>query len=445
MALRKAFEKRNTTYQDFGPAWERDFPSLFGGLKTFAGKKVSQQAAQHLIAVFACQSLIADAISTMPIEAYRQKKKGPVPTELPKWLEQPNPFQTSHDFWSRVCMSLLSDGNAFIATLRDDQGMIQALYCLDPTSVGIDGLLVGENTYTVMGERFDRSQILHIVGIAWGNRARGLSPIDIAREAIGLGLTAEEFGARFFAQGVTMSGVIEHPGVPQPSEARLLREMFKKNHGGTKNSHAVGILTGGAAFKPISITPEQAQFLETRKYQNTQIALLYRVPAYIVDPSVTSSWGTGIEEQNKFLVENTYMPWANRIEQAVSTFLLPGQLKMRFNFDARLRPKTKERYDAYTVAINNGFLSLDEVRTMEGLEAIADNKGAEFWRPAHTFPLTLALEGYAASLQLDAAPTDPAKPPDNPDGTYDESQTSEPATGGKVPAASTNKDKTNAK
>ena len=133
--------------------------------------------------------------------------------------------------------------------------------------------------------------------------------------------------------------------------------MFRKTHSGVKNSHSVGVLTGGASFKPITIALEQAQFLETRRFQKSEIALLYRVPAYLVDSSVTSTWGSGIEEQDKFFIDQTLMPWIVRIEQAISTFLLPRGEDIRFNVDARLRAKTKDRYEAYAVAINNGFMS----------------------------------------------------------------------------------------
>ncbi|MCG5459628.1 phage portal protein [Micromonospora sp. PSH03] len=340
-----------------------------------------------MIAVYACQSYIADNIATLPVDHFRRTKTGrdEVPSaQSPRWIRQPNPFQTSVEFWHRVLVSLLSDGNAFLVTLRnEDTGLVEALYCLHPKDVEIIEGPLGNNKYNFEGTEYDRSEILHIPAFTHDDEPRGLSPIDVAREAIGLGLTAEEFGARFFSQGTTMAGVIEHPGKPERDEARLLREMFRKTHAGTRNSHAVGVLTGGASFKPITITPEQAQFLETRKFQKTEIALLYRVPAYIVDPSVTSTWGSGIEEQRSALVSDTFLPWAIRIEQAISTFLLPGSQFIKFNFDARMRPKTAERYTAYAVAVNNGWMTLDEVRKLEDLAPIPKGLGGKHFRPTN--------------------------------------------------------------
>lgn len=412
MGVRALFEKRDVFTDSPAEAWAKDYPSLFGGPRTFAGKRVTQRSSLQMIAVYQCQSIIIDGIATLPVDHFRKvgDRREEVPADQsPRWIRQPNPFQTPVEFWSRVVQSLLSDGNAFIATIRNKRGAIQALYCLHPGDVHINAGKLGENTYTVNGEQFDRSQILHIPGFVFGNEARGLSPIDIAREAIGLGQTAEEFGARFFSQGVTMSGVIEHPGMPNKDEAKLLREMFRKTHGGVKNSHAVGILTGGASFKPITVTPEQAQFLETRRFQKSEIAGLYRVPAYRVDPSVTSTWGSGIEEQNKSLILDTYLPWAVRIEQAISTFLLAGPQFIKFNFDARQRPTTKERYEAYQKGIDAGFLCLDDVRALEDMPPLPNGQGKHFWRPGNMVPIKQALEKPKETPKpVDPPPAEPA-------------------------------------
>jgi HK97 family phage portal protein len=299
--------------------------------------------------------------------------------------------------------------------MRNDRGEVQALYCLHPSYVSIIDGPLGENRYEVTDDQgdirgqYNRSEILHIAAFTVPGNSRGLSPLDMAREAIGLGLTAEEFGSRFFEQGTTMAGVIEHPGAPRPDEAKLLRDMFRKTHAGVKNSHSVGVLTGGAQFKPITLSPEQAQFLETRRFQKAEIALLYRVPAYLVDSSVSSTWGTGIEEQNKFFVDQTLMPWIVRIEQAVSTFLLPGQQYIRFNVDARLRAKTKDRYESYQTALSNGFLNADEIRAMEDLGPLPKKLGQRYYRPLNLG--VVGEEDKAAKEEKPSAGTAPPTPP----------------------------------
>ena len=212
---------------------------------------------------------------------------------------------------------------------------------------------------------------------------RGVSPLEVQRQAIGLGLTAEEFGARFFAQGTTMAGVIEHPKNPKPDEAELLRTMFRKSHSGINKSHAVGVLTGGAKWQSITVTPEQAQFLDTRRFQKADIALFYQVPPYRVDPSITSTWGSGIEEQNKMFVDETLMPWVVRIEEAISLFLLPPGQFIKFNLDARLRANTKDRYESYQVAIDSGLMNVDEARALEDLPPLPNGLGQKFYRPVN--------------------------------------------------------------
>ena len=408
MGLRSLVERRAVTLTSSAERWEREFPSLAGSLRTFAGRRVSKDQARRMIAVYACQSYIADSISTLPVDLLRHTGTGreEVPAaQTPRWIKTPNPFQTSVDFWHRVLVSLLTDGNAFLVTIRTPAGLVDALYCLHPGDVEIIEGPGGDNKYKHDGTEYDRSQVLHIAAFTHDDNPRGLSPIDVAREAIGLGLTAEEFGARFFSQGTTMAGVIEHPGNPKADEARLLREMFRKTHAGVKNSHAVGVLTGGSSFKPITITPEQAQFLETRRFQKTEIALLYRVPAYIVDPTVTSTWGAGIGEQRSALVDDTFLPWAVRIEQAVSNFLLPGSQFIKFNFDARRRPNTKDRYQAHVQAVNNGLMSIDEVRALEDLPALPRGLGRKFFRPKNH-------EELGAARPAPAPPVAPA--PDAP-------------------------------
>lgn len=380
----RMFDRYSTPLSLFGTGQDNRL-SVFRP-RTDSGRSVTRENSLQLVAVYACQSLIADGISMLPVDhltkakGIRKKLEG---RRSPAWIQQPNPHQTTYEFWHRVVTSLLSDGNAFIATDRDASGDVIALYCLHPQDVDIVDGPVGAKEFRIGGESrlFDTSQILHIPAFAVPGKARGLSPLDVAREAIGLGLTAQEFGTRFFEQGAAMTGVIEHPGSPRPNEAMLLRDMFKKTHSGVKKSHSVGVLTGGASFKPITIAPEQAQFLETRRFQKSEIALLYRIPAYLVDSTVTSSWGSGVEEQNKFFIDQTLMPWIVRIEQAISTFLLPRGESIRFNADARLRAKTKDRYEAYAVAINNGFMSRDEVRALEDLPPLPAGQGATFVQP----------------------------------------------------------------
>ncbi|MFD1083880.1 phage portal protein [Micromonospora andamanensis] len=374
-----------------------------------SGVEVNPERARTLVAVWSCQSLIADGVASLPLDVFRKVKSRGKREEVdtPGWLSTPNPFETPYTFWHKVMVSLLGeDGNAFLRTVRDSSGQIISVYAVDPLMVEVD-----EDSpvplYRVGDEEFDRREMLHIPAFTVPGQRRGLSVIDHAREAIGLGLAAEEYGARFFSQGTTMSGVVEHPGNPKPGEVAVLARMLKKSHAGIKNSHAVGILTGGATWKSISITPEQAQFLETRRFQKLEIASLYRVPPHLLDPTVQSSWGSGVEEQNKFFVDYTLVPWLTRLEQAIS-MLLPNGQYVKFNVDARLRAKTAERFQAYVQAVNNGIMSLDEVRALEDMEAIPGGKGKVFVRPLNLTPV--GMEKVKA-----ATPSPAPRPAGEPD------------------------------
>jgi HK97 family phage portal protein len=341
-----------------------------------------------MMAVWRCIDLLATGVATLPGHVYQEKPNGrKEKIATPRWLSRPREWQTPADFWNRVMVSMLTDGNAFVWTMRNDQGRIIGLKVLNPSVVEIEELESGDIRFMVNGEPFDRSWILWIPAFTVDWQLRGLSPIAAAKEAIDLGLTVEEFGAKFFHQGTSMAGVITHPGNPNKDEAEMLRDMFKKKHSGISNSHAIGVLTGGAEWTNITITPEQAQFLDTRKFQKSEIALLYGVPPYMVDPTVASSWGSGIEEQNSFFTIFSLQKYVVKIEQAISTFLLPGKQFFKFNVDARMRPKTKDRYDAYKVGIDTGFMNRDEVRELEDMDKIPGGLGQTFYRPLNFAPL----------------------------------------------------------
>ena len=378
----RAFERRHGIGSV--ESWARD---VFGtGTTTTAGRSVTADNARQVATVWACQSLIADAIASLPIDVYRRTiengRRRRVQVDAPRWIEQPNPFETPYSFWHKVMISLLGqDGNAFINTVRDSSGAIVSAFVWDPLMVDVDEKSATP-VYRYNGVEYTEREVIHIPAFTVPGKRRGISVIDHAREANGLAMAAEEFGARFFSQGTTMSGVIQHPGTPKPGEVAIMRASMRKTHTGLKNSHAVGILTGGATWQQVSITPEQAQFLATRRFQNIEIAKLYRVPPHIIDPTVQSTWGSGIEEQNLFFATYTLVPWLVRLEQAITSRLAPGMF-VKFNLDALLRAKLTERFAAYATAIQNGFMNPDEARDKEDYEPIPDGLGETFYRPAN--------------------------------------------------------------
>ncbi|MFC7544851.1 phage portal protein [Plantactinospora sp. GCM10030261] len=342
---------------------------------TWSGVNVSQDTALSLSAVYTCVSLVSDAVASLPVDVVLTVGESRVPVAGPAWLNQPNPFDRPMDFWGKVMTSLLCDGNAFVRVFRAGNGKVVALLPLDPRTVRVELTEDGSGVlYKVADQILFGRDVVHVRGFATASSLRGLSPLENARQTVGAGLATEEYAARFFSQGATVSGIVEHPGTPKPGEAAVLAKMLRKNHAGVKNSHAVGILTGGAQWKQVSVTPEQAQFLDTQRFNRLAIAGIFRVPAYYLDPTVASSWGSGVEEQHNFFTSQTLMPWLVRLEQAFSSLLPTGQ-SLRFNVNSRMRVKTLERYEAYRTAIEAGFLSVDEVRALEDREPLSHTSG----------------------------------------------------------------------
>lgn len=386
--FKKAFG--NTAQTLLPNSGELDVGLVAYGDQPYSGRRMTRMRALQAMAVWRCIDIVSTGIATLPGGVFARDKNGiPTPRDTPLWLAKPAPWQTPTDFWHRVMVSMLTEGNAFIWTQRNqDTGQIIGLRVLDPYRVAIyENDDRTDIEFVIDGVPFDRSFILWIPSFTVDWQLRGLSPIEAARQAVDLGLTIEEFGAKFFHQGTSMAGVIKHPGTPSKDEAELLRDMFRKKHSGVSNSHAIGVLTGGADWQNITITPEQAQFLETRKYQNAEIALMYGVPPYLVDSATRVTWGTGIEEQNSFFLIFCLQKYIVKIEQAFSLFLLPGKQEFRFNTDARLQPDTAARYQAYEQAINSGWMNRDEVRAKENLEPIPDGLGQTFYRPLNYTPL----------------------------------------------------------
>lgn len=371
-------------------AFEYDGVSQFVGEPTASGATVTNLRALQHLAVWACQNIIADGLSTLPLDVFKRGADGaPVNVSSDarfKWVKSPNPFMTASEFWQRYALSLVQDGNAFLYVTRSGS-VIRSLHVLDPNVVEIVPGPGGDNAYRVNGVVYKRGEIVHVPLFAVPGIARGLSPIDVAREAIGLGLTQQEYSARFFSNGASLGGVIEHPAVPKPGEVSALKKMFSKSHSGVKNSHALGILTGGAQYKPVTLSPEASQLLESRRFSRTEIAMIYRVPPFMIDPTVSSTWGTGIEEMGRAFVDNVLMPYIVRAEQMVTDLLLPGGYFAKFNVSARLRGRTKERYEAYRQAIDAGFMTPNQAASLEDMPLLPDGLGDKYYRPLNFYPV----------------------------------------------------------
>lgn len=333
---------------------------------------VTVESSMQLSAVFACLRLLSENVATMPLDTFVRSGGARLPYRpKPEYLAFQPPQGSRIDYLSQVMLSLLSDGNAFVATPRDELGVPLDLVVIDPCMVKVDRDDRGVVYFEIQGHDYTQLDLMHIKGMTMPGALRGLSPLAYARQSIELGLSAQNFGAGFFHNGALPAGIIEAPGDFPRSSAERVAALWDAKHRGAANSSKVGVLTGGAKFTKVTIAPEEAQFIETRAFQVPDIARFFGVPPHLIaDASNSTSWGSGLAEQNLAFGQMSLRPWVDRIEDAhgrlLTTHGLPNVF-VRLNMDALLRAGTKERYDAYAVALMNGFMTINEVRRLEDL------------------------------------------------------------------------------
>jgi HK97 family phage portal protein len=345
--------------------------SLAGNVHS--GVVVTEDTAMRLTVVAAAVRIISEAVAGLPFDAV--KSDG----EIRKTVEPPpaiisDPFGggantallSRRSGFGQLMVSLLLRGNAYCAVLATDRmGRPTRLRVLHPDNVRCEFDDEGNRVYTVDREPVPASSIVHLMGMSYPGAATGISVIQYAREAIGLGLAAEQFGARFFGSGAHMTGLVEVPGDLDKERARQLKESMQASHGGLSNSHTVGVLSGGATWKAISVTPDDAQFLGTRAAQNLDLAMLFGVPPHMLGQvDKTTSWGTGIEQQGLGFLAYTLAAWLGRFEDAWSA-MLARPLAAKFNVDALLRTDAAGRMAFYSAARAAGILTQNEIRALE--------------------------------------------------------------------------------
>ncbi len=372
------FNSRDKPGNRVGGGWS----FLFGG--TTSGKAVNERTAMQTSAVYACVRILSESIAGLPLHVYRYNGGGKERTAdhpLYRLLhDEPNREMTSFVFRETLMAHLLLWGNAYAQVIRDGRGYPIALYPLLPDRMAVDRDDGGELVYTYQSDKgqvkLRKENILHIPGLGFDGLI-GYSPIAMAKNAVGLALATEDYGAAFFANGANPGGVLEHPGVIKPEQADRLRESWQSQFGGA-NAHKVAVLEEGLKFHQMSIPPEQAQFLETRKFQINEIARIFRVPPHMVGDLEKSSF-SNIEQQSLEFVKYTLDPWVVRWEQSLrQALILPSEkasVFIKFNLDGLLRGDYQSRMEGYSVGIQNGFYSVNDVRGLEDLNLLTDAEG----------------------------------------------------------------------
>lgn len=371
-----------------------DFSLLFG--RTTSGKTVNERTALQTTAVYACVRILSETIASLPLHVYRYTEGGKAKDTkhvLYTLLhDEPNPDMTSFVFRETLMSHLLIWGNAYSQILRDRSGQVIGLYPLLPDQMSVHRSEKGKlfyvyNRYEEDNPNFQekgsvvlsQEEVLHIPGLGFDGLI-GYSPIALAKNAVGMTLACEEYGASFFGNGANPGGVLEHPGILK--DPAKVRDSWNAVYQGTRNAHKVAVLEEGMSYKQIGIPPEEAQFLETRKFQINEIARLFRIPPHMVGDLEKSSF-SNIEQQSLEFVKYTLDPWVVRFEQALKkSLLLPEEKKthfIKFNVDGLLRGDYQSRMNGYAIGRQNGWLSTNDIRELEELNPIPPEEGGDLY------------------------------------------------------------------
>ncbi len=370
--------------------------SFFFG-STSAGKPVNEHTAMQMTAVYSCVRILSETLAGLPLHVYRYNGSGGKEKNLKHPLykllhDEPNTEMTSFAFRETLMSHLLLWGNAYAQIIRNARGEVIALYPLMPNKMTVDRDSSGRLFYLYqrsaevapsLGKEnqvyLAPSDVLHIPGLGFDGLV-GYSPIAMAKNAVGLAIATEEFGAKFFANGAAPGGVLEHPGTIK--DPQKVKESWNAAYQGSANAHRVAVLEEGMKYQPIGISPEQAQFLETRKFQINEIARIFRVPPHMLADLEKSSF-SNIEQQSLEFVKYTLDPWVVRWEQSMCRALLMESEKptvfIKFNVDGLLRGDYVSRMSGYATARQNGWMSANDIRELENLDRIPPELGGNLY------------------------------------------------------------------
>ena len=375
--------------------------------RTGSGMRVSPDSALRLAAVYACVRVLSESLASLPLVIYQRRADGGKDKVTDHWLsrllaKRPNRFQNPFEWREMLQGHLALRGNAYNQIITNPRGEVTELVPLHPDRVRLELLPSGEFRYRFT-DRFgcenilSRGQVWHLRGLS-SDGLMGLSPIDLARESLGMALAAQDYGARFFANDAKPTGGwIEFPGSFKDNEAKkVFRESYQQAQSGA-NRGKVLVLENGMKFHEVGVTNKDAQFLELRKFQITDIARLFRVPPHMIADLDRATF-SNIEQQSLEFVMHTMTPWAERWEAAIGRDLIfdSEALEVEFDFSNLMRGDVASRSAYYQSGIQNGWLTRNEARAAENLNPIA---GLE--QPLR--PLNMVEESDAQESETESA------------------------------------------
>lgn len=353
------------------------FQSLFAAgdgfsVTTNAGTVITQNDSLKIEAVYACVRLIADSISTLPVDTFIRVDGERRPFRpRPSWLDYPESGVTRTEHFQQVLVSLLLDGNSFTRILRDDAG-VAGLVVLNPQRVECTRDRKTRRPLYIYEQRdeIQAEDMIHITELRMPGELRGRSRIDLVKENLGLARALEEFAARFFGQGSSASGIIQFPGNLTREQAKDLVDGFEQGHKGLRRSHRPGILFGGATFQKTTVDNDSAQFLESRRFAVEEIARAFRCPPSMLGVTTAGAMSYASVEQNGIhFVQHTLRPYIAKIEDGYQK-VLDNRAFLKFNVDGLLRGDQASRYAAFSTGIQAGFLSINDIHRIEDMSPV---------------------------------------------------------------------------
>ena len=372
MVLNRLFEQRAISYQT---VFEAGDDLAFGNL---SDTQIDSKTAFQVNAVYSAVSLIADTISTLPVDCYiRIDGQRRAFRPKPVWVEKPDIALPRTAFWNSVIVSLLLDGNIFVRVFSNRQGQVANLVVLNPRTVTVKRTAEGRLSFAIEGEdrTLGQEEIIFIPDVLRPGTVRGVSRVEALKENFGLALALEKFAATFFGQGTNLSGVIEVDQNLTSEQAENLRNGFDSKHRGWRRGHRTGVLSGGAKFKTTQVDPESSQAIDARRLAVEDIARAFNIPAHLLNIPGTTTFSS-VEANGLQFITHTLRPIVQKLEDAFSPLMAryPGgeTSYIKFNLDGLARADLNSRMSAYSTGLQAGFLTINDVRRLEDLSDIQD-------------------------------------------------------------------------
>ena len=370
--LNRLFEQRAVSFQTI---FESGDDLAFGNL---SDTSIDSKTVFQVNAVYSAVSLIADTISTLPLDCFiRIDGQRRAFRPKPEWVEKPDIALPRVAFYNSVIVSLLLDGNAFIRVISGRAGEVLNLVVLNPKTVTVKRTPRGTLTFAVEGEEkvLSQEQVIFIPDVLRPGTIRGVSRVEALKENFGLALALEKFAATFFGNGTNLSGVIEVDSNLTKEQAENLRNSFDNAHRGWRRGHRTGILSGGAKFKTTQIDPESSQSIEARRFAVEDVARAFNIPANMLNIPGTTTYAS-VEQNNIQFITHTLRPIVQKLEDAFSPLMTryPGgeTAFIKWNLDGLARADIQARTSAYSTMIQAGVMSINDVRRLEDMSDIDD-------------------------------------------------------------------------